>query len=230
MLFALSRLLSDGSKTDTVSLKVPAGCCVNKPEPQARAALEGAGFNVTEELQKNDLMPTGNVISRRPGRGHEHRRHQGPEGQRQADRQQRRQHREDAQRRRLAARSGHQHLEGATGFSNISSQQAPSDDPNVQVGEVTQQNPASGSDVPKSQAVTLTVSSGQDEGERARRAGKSPAEAGGTLGNAGLKVSKTQNEASDTVPSGQVTRTDPRRDAGGQGLGRHRVRVLGPAR
>jgi serine/threonine-protein kinase len=39
--------------------------------------------------------------------------------------------------------------------------------------------------------------------------GQSAAEAGGNIGNAGLKVSKTQNEASDSVPAGQVTRTDP---------------------
>jgi serine/threonine-protein kinase len=97
----------------------------------------------------------------------------------------------------------------ADGFTNITSQQAPSDDPNVQVGEVTQQNPGAGSDVPKDQAIALTVSSGKTKVSVPDVSGKSPAEAGGTLGNAGLTVSKTQNEESETIPSGQVTRTDP---------------------
>jgi serine/threonine-protein kinase len=79
----------------------------------------------------------------------------------------------------------------------------------VSVGEVFQQNPAAGSDVPKSQAITLTVSSGKSKVSVPDVSGDSQAEAGSTLGNAGLKVNKTQNEVSDTVPSGQVTRTDP---------------------
>src|SRR5262245_24438275 len=39
LLFLLSRLLSNGSENNTVSLTVPAGCCVNRTEQQARAAL-----------------------------------------------------------------------------------------------------------------------------------------------------------------------------------------------
>src|SRR5262249_34427081 len=97
----------------------------------------------------------------------------------------------------------------AQGFTNITSQQAPSDDPSVKVGEVTAQNPAADSDVATDQAITLTASSGKTKVAVPGVSGKSPAEAGGILGNAGLTVSRTQTEASDTVPSGQVTRTDP---------------------
>jgi serine/threonine-protein kinase len=208
LLFALSRLLSNDSKTDTVSLQVPTGCCVGKPEPQARAALEAAGFNVTEQLQKNDLIAENSVISVNPTEGTSVDVTKGQKGN-----------------ATLTVSSGANTVKmpnvigsqldqakntlTAAGFTNIDSQQAPSDDPSVQVGEVFQQNPAAGSDVPKSQAITLTVSSGKSKVSVPDVSGKSPAEAGSTLGNAGLKVNKTQNEASDNVPSGQVTRTDP---------------------
>jgi serine/threonine-protein kinase len=208
LLFALARLIGNGSKTDTVSLQIPAGCCVGKTESQARVALDGAGFNVTEQLQKNDLIAADHVISVDPAEGTSV---DVPKGQR--------------GNATLIVSSGANtvkmpnvvgsQLDQATntlktaGFANISSQQAPSDDPNVQVGEVTQQNPAAGSDIPKSQAITLTVSSGRSKVTVPNVAGTSPAGAGSTLGNAGLKVNSTQNEASDTVPSGQVTRTDP---------------------
>jgi serine/threonine-protein kinase len=208
LLFALSRLLSNGSKTDTVSLKVPAGCCVNKPEPQARAALEGAGFNVTEELQKNDLMPTGNVITVDPAEGTSI---DVPKNQKGSA--------------KLIVSSGANtvkmpnvvgsQLDQATntlkaaGFGNISSQQAPSDDPSVQVGEVTQQNPASGSDVPKSQAVTLTVSSGKTKVKIPTDVvGQDAATAGATLGGLGLNVS-TDSRSDANVPSGKVIGTNP---------------------
>jgi serine/threonine-protein kinase len=208
LLFALSRVLSNGSKTDTVSIQVPTGCCVGKPEPQARDALETAGFTVNEELQKNDLVAANNVISVDPSEGTSV---DVPKGQKGTA--------------KLVVSSGANtvkmpnvvgsQLDQATntlkaqGFTNITSQQAPSDDPNVRVGEVTAQNPAADSDVAKDQAITLTVSSGKTKVAVPDVSGKSPAEAGGILGNAGLTVSRTQTEASDTVPSGQVTRTDP---------------------
>jgi beta-lactam-binding protein with PASTA domain/predicted Ser/Thr protein kinase len=208
LIYGLSRLLGDGSNTDTVSLQVPAGCCVGKPEAQARATLEAQGFTVTEELQKNDLITQGSVVNVDPSEGSSIDVTKGQKGS-----------------AKLIVSSGANtvkmpnvvgsQLDQATntlkadGFTNITSQQAPSDDPNVQVGEVTQQNPGAGSDVPKDQAIALTVSSGKTKVSVPDVSGKSPAEAGGTLGNAGLTVSKTQNEESETIPSGQVTRTDP---------------------
>jgi serine/threonine-protein kinase len=208
LIYGLSRLLGDGSNSDTVSLQVPAGCCVGKPEAQARATLEAQGFTVTEELQKNDLITQGSVVNVDPSEGSSIDVTKGQKGS-----------------AKLIVSSGANtvkmpnvvgsQLDQATntlkadGFTNITSQQAPSDDPNVQVGEVTQQNPGAGSDVPKDQAIALTVSSGKTKVSVPDVSGKSPAEAGGTLGNAGLTVSKTQNEESETIPSGQVTRTDP---------------------
>jgi len=208
LLFGLSRLLSDDSNGDKVALQVPAACCVGKPKAQARATLEAQGFNVSEELQKNDLVTEGLVVSVDPSEGSSVDVTKGDKGN-----------------AKLLVSAGAStvkmpnvvgsQLDQATntlkgaGFVNISSQQAPTDDPNVQVGEVTKQNPGAGADVPKNQAITLTVSSGLTKVSVPDVTGKSPAEAGGTLGNAGLSVSQTQNEESDTVPSGQVTRTDP---------------------
>ncbi len=208
LLFALSRLLSNGSNTDTVSLKVPTGCCVNKSEAQARAALEGAGFNVTEELQKNDLMPAGNVITVDPAEGTSIDVTKGQRGS-----------------AKLTVSSGANtvkmpnvvgsQLDQATntlkaaGLSNITSRQAPSDDPSVQVGEVTQQNPGSGSDVPKNQAVTLTVSSGKSKVTIPTDVvGQDAATVGATLGGLGLDVS-TESRSDASVPSGKVVGTNP---------------------
>jgi len=208
LIYGLSRLLSDDSKSNTVSLQVPAACCVGKPEPQARATLEAQGFNVSEELQKNDLIAQGFVVSVDPSEGSSVDVTKGDKGN-----------------AKLVVSAGANtvkmpnvvgsQLDQATntlkgaGFVNISSQQAATDDPNVQIGEVTKQNPGAGADVPKNQAITLTVSSGLSKVSVPDVSGKSPAEAGSALGNAGLSVSKTQNEESDTVPSGEVTRTDP---------------------
>jgi len=208
LIYGLSRLLSDDSKGDTVQLQVPAGCCVGKPETDARATLEAQGFNVSEELQKNDLIAQGLVVSVDPSEGSSVDVTKGDKGT-----------------AKLVVSAGANtvkmpnvvgsQLDQATntlkgaGFVNISSQQATTDDPNVQVGEVTKQNPGAGADVPKNQAITLTVSSGLSKVSVPDVSGRSPAEAGGALGNVGLSVSKTENEASETVPSGQVTRTDP---------------------
>jgi len=208
LLFALARVLNDGSKTQTVALTVQPGCCVGKPEPQARAALEAAGFGVTETSAKNDLVAAGNVVSVDPPEGTSVDVQKGNKGA-----------------ATLVVSGGANTVKvpgvvgskvdqaintlKSAGFTNIVSVDAPSDDPNVQAGEVTKQNPGEGSDAAKGQQITLTVSSGKTKVAVPNVSGKSPAEAGGTLGNAGLTVSKTQNEASDTVPSGEVTRTDP---------------------
>ena len=95
------------------------------------------------------------------------------------------------------------------GFSAITAQEAPSDDPTVQQGEVTKQDPPEGQDVAKTVPVKLTVSSGLPKVAVPEVSGKSVAEAASTLGSQGLDGSKTQSEASDTVPKDQVIRTDP---------------------
>jgi serine/threonine-protein kinase len=208
LLFALARVLTNDSKTNTVSIEVPTGCCVNQPEPAARAALETAGFNVTEQTAKNDQIAAGVVISVTPSEGSKVDVQKGQRGQ-----------------ATLTVSGGANTIKvpgvvgsqvdqaenvlRGSGFTNITTQDAPSDDPSVQPGEVTKQNPAEGSDAPKTQLITLTVSSGPSKVNVPDVTGQSAAEAGGALGNAGLTVSRTQNESSDTIPSGEVTRTDP---------------------
>jgi serine/threonine-protein kinase len=95
------------------------------------------------------------------------------------------------------------------GFTNIAFVDAPSDDPKVQQNEVTKQDPPEGADVAKTATITLTVSSGKPKVAVPDVHGKSVAEAASILGQAGLNGSKTQAEASDTVPKDQVIRTDP---------------------
>jgi serine/threonine-protein kinase len=85
----------------------------------------------------------------------------------------------------------------------------PADDPKVQKGEVTKQDPAEGQDVSKTASITLTVSNGRPKVAVPEVSGKSVAEAASILGQEGLDGSKTQSEASDTVPKDQVIRTDP---------------------
>jgi serine/threonine-protein kinase len=208
LLFALARVLTDDSKTETVSLQVPTGCCVGKPEPEAKAALENAGFDVSETFVKNDLVTAGSVVSVDPAEGTSIDVARGSRGT-----------------AKLVVSSGANTVPmpnvvgskidaaiatlNGKGLTNIRQEEEPSDDPNVQPGEVIRQNPGEGADVAKDQQIVLTVSSGKTKVKVPDVSGRSAAEAGGILGNAGLNVSKTQEEASDSVPAGQVTRTDP---------------------
>jgi serine/threonine-protein kinase len=208
LLFALARVLTNDSKSDTVSIQVPAGCCVNQPEPAARAALETAGFNVTEQTAKNDQIAAGVVISVTPSEGSKVDVEKGQKGQATLTVS------GGANTVKVPGVVGSQvdqaeNVLRANGFTNITTQDQPSDDPSVQPGEVTKQNPAEGSDAPKTQLITLTVSSGPSKVNVPDVTGKSAAEAGGALGSAGLTVSRTQDEPSTTIPSGEVTRTDP---------------------
>jgi serine/threonine-protein kinase len=63
--------------------------------------------------------------------------------------------------------------------------------------------------VKKDAAIKLTISTGKPKVPVPDVHGKSVAEAASVLGQAGLNGSKTQSEASDTVPKDQVIRTDP---------------------
>src|SRR5581483_8273910 len=69
LLFALAKVLTSNKQTAKESLQVPPGCCVGKPEEQARAALETARFDVTVETQKNDQVEAGIVVSVDPAEG-----------------------------------------------------------------------------------------------------------------------------------------------------------------
>jgi len=208
LLFLLAKVLTTNNKTPTVSLEVPAGCCVGKSQADATTALQNAGFDVTVNTAKNDTVPAGNVISVDPAEGTKIDVDKGKRGA-----------------ATLLVSAGANTIKIADvvgspvadainqlkqqGFTNITTDEQPNDDPKFAKGDVTAQNPTANSDVAKDQQIVLTVKSGPSQVPIPDVSGKSAAEAGNILGNAGLTVSKTQNEASDTVPSGQVTRTDP---------------------
>ncbi|MGQ0616114.1 MAG: Stk1 family PASTA domain-containing Ser/Thr kinase [Acidimicrobiia bacterium] len=96
----------------------------------------------------------------------------------------------------------------ARGFTRVSTQQEPSDDADVEVGDVFRQDPAADEDVTKDTPITLFVSAGAPLEIIPNVAGKSVAEASNTLGQAGFKVT-TQEQGSDTVDEGLVISTNP---------------------
>jgi len=93
----------------------------------------------------------------------------------------------------------------AAGF-NVALVSQPS--PSVPYGVVINQSPAGGAEAHKGDTITLTVSTGPAPVAVPDVTGKTLAEATYALGQAGFKYT-TKREASDTVASGSVTRTDP---------------------
>lgn len=78
----------------------------------------------------------------------------------------------------------------------------------VPVGRVISQDPAAGQQAAQGSTVTLTVSTGKESVQVPDESNKTPVDAANDLGGLGFKVAQ-QNEASSSVPSGRVTRTDP---------------------
>jgi serine/threonine-protein kinase len=75
-------------------------------------------------------------------------------------------------------------------------------------GEVLSQDPEANQQLTKGDKVTITVSSGPGEQQIPDVSGMSPDQAANKLGQAGFETT-TVTEASSTVASGKVTRTDP---------------------
>ncbi|HEX4820029.1 MAG TPA: Stk1 family PASTA domain-containing Ser/Thr kinase [Acidimicrobiales bacterium] len=210
LLFALAKVISGGNgAADQVDITVPTGGVVGQPEVDATKALQTAGFDVTPVHEKNDTVPEGIVVSVDPAEGTTVKVDKGKRGT-----------------ATLHVSSGANTVKmpgvvsqqkddaekflRAQGFTGaINEVPAPSDDPKVEVGEVTKQDPPEGADVAKNVSITLTISSGPPKVAIPDVAGKSVAEAASVLGQAGLNASKTTSEPSDTVPKDQVIRTDP---------------------
>jgi eukaryotic-like serine/threonine-protein kinase len=91
------------------------------------------------------------------------------------------------------------------GFQVKTNPQASNTVPNNQVID---ENPAPGGQIAKGSTVTLTVSTGIAQVTIPDESGRDPTTVANDLGNLGLKT-RTVNELSDTVPAGEVTRTDP---------------------
>jgi serine/threonine-protein kinase len=79
----------------------------------------------------------------------------------------------------------------------------------VAQGMVISTDPAGGANAPQGSLVKVVVSGGTQPVPVPSVVGDSPAQAGGTLAAAGLKVGPTAQQASSTVPQGQVTGTNP---------------------
>jgi beta-lactam-binding protein with PASTA domain/predicted Ser/Thr protein kinase len=209
LLFALARVLTDSTNGgEQIDLTVPAGGVVGKPEATARQALDVAGFDVTSVQEKNDTVAKGLVVSVDPAEGTTVKVDKGKRGAATIHVS------SGADTVKMPSVVGQQKDDAVNflksqGFTNVTTQDAPSDDPNVAAGEVTKQDPAENQDVAKDVQITLTISSGKTKVPVPNVAGKSVAEAASTLGSAGLDGSKTVSEASDTVPKDQVIRTDP---------------------
>jgi serine/threonine-protein kinase len=209
LLFALARVISGGGSSGaTVDITVPQGGVVGKPEAEATTNLNTAGFDVTPIHDKNDTVPEGIVVRVDPAEGTTVKVDQGKRGTATIHVS------SGANTVKMPSVVGQLQDEATSflrsqGFTAITVQEAPSDDPTVQKGEVTKQDPPEGADVAKTVPIVLTVSSGKPKVPVPDVAGKSVAEAASILGQQGLDGSKTTTEASDTVPKDQVIRTDP---------------------
>ena len=91
------------------------------------------------------------------------------------------------------------------GFS-ISTTYVNSSTPN---GTVIKQSPVGGGKAPQGSTIDLTVSNGPAQVSVPDVSGQPSAQAANALGTAGLSLGNTTNQASDTVPSGDVISTNP---------------------
>jgi serine/threonine-protein kinase len=219
LLFALAKVLtSDSGKAQTVSLQIPDNL-VGKTEDEARAAIDVANastpdakLEVKTQTKKNDTVEKGRVIEVDPAQGSKVNVEKGK-----------------TQVVTLTVSAGadtvkmpnvvgspscadaQNLLAGAPyGFKRdlITCTEAPSDDTSVKVGEVIAQSPLADSDAAKDGTIKLTVSSGAPKVAIPAVAGQDAATAANILGQAGFKTQR-KDEASDTVASGNVIRTEP---------------------
>ena len=79
----------------------------------------------------------------------------------------------------------------------------------VAQGLVIGTNPAGGGTAAQGAHIVVSVSNGQQPVQVPSVVGQNPSQAGATLGSAGLKVSGQQQQASPTIPAGEVTGTNP---------------------
>ncbi len=206
LFFALAKVLSSDSTSGTVEFQVPTSL-KGRPQAEAIAALQTAGFDYTVETRKNDTVKVGTVIDTDPVEGSTVKVDKGTKpsvklivsagattlpmpdvvGQLYTD----------AQR----------FLQGQ-GFTNVTRDDQPNDDPSVKSGEVFEQNPPKASEVAKDAPIVLKVSSGPTQVPVPQVAGQTASDAANTLGQAGFKTT-TVNENSSSVPNGSVIRTNP---------------------
>jgi serine/threonine-protein kinase len=198
LLFLLGRTIGIGGDDTASQIAVPD--VVTRTQPEAVTILEADGFTVKTEQQENADVAEGTVFDQDPDAGQKI--DEGSEvtiivsttaapvpvpnlvGQQAVD--------ADAQLQALGL------------VANINRV----DDPDVEAGTVTAQNPAAGEELPPGSAVQLEVSNGPGSAEVPDVAGRTPEEAANVLGRAGFETTFAE-EPSDTVEEGKVVRTDP---------------------
>ena len=213
LLFALARVITGGGSTaETVGITVPAGGVVGKTEDEATQTLANAGFNVTSVQEKNDTVPEGIVVSVDPSEGTTVQVDKGDKGDATLHVS------AGANTVKMPTVTGQLKEEAekflkAEGFTSIAFEDGTSEDSNVQVGEVIQQDPGAGQDVKKDAAITLTVSTGKPKVKVPGVAGKTVDQARTALRDAGLvDAPGTKETPSDDVAEGTVIGTEPATD------------------
>lgn len=210
LLFALAKVLTgDGGKTETVGITVPTGGVVGKSEAEATQTLTNAGFDVTPLHEKNDTVPEGFVVSVDPSEGTTVQVDKGARGE-----------------AKLHVSAGAntvpmpkvvgQLKDDAVkfltdqGFTKITFEDGTSEDKNVEVGEVIQQDPGEGQDVRKDAEIKLTISTGKPKVKVPDLANKTVDQARSALRDAGLvDAPGTKETPSDDVAEGTVVGSDP---------------------
>jgi serine/threonine-protein kinase len=219
LLFALAKVLtSDSGKAQTVTLQIPDNL-VGKTQDDAIAAINNANASTPDaklepkiETKKNDTVEKGKVISVDPAQGSKV---DVEKGKTQIVTLTVSQGADTVKMPNVVGAPSCEDAQNTLagdpyGFARdkITCTDAPNDDTNVAVGQVTAQEPKADSDVAKDSPITLTVSSGPPKVPVPSVAGQDAAAAANVLGQAGFK-SATKDEASDTVAAGKVIRTDP---------------------
>ncbi|MGH9187061.1 MAG: Stk1 family PASTA domain-containing Ser/Thr kinase [Acidimicrobiales bacterium] len=199
LVFLLVRTLGDDDTPNAVLVDVPS--VVNQPEADARATLEGLGFEVVSQPEENDQVEQGIVFAQSPEAGTRL---------------------EERSTVTIRVSAGANTIPmpdvvGSTfdravgllegrGFTNITRNDQP--DPDAPVNEVIGQDPAADTDVPLDTAIVLTVSSGPPKVPVPSVAGRTEADASNLLGRAGFNVT-VRRQASATVPAGTAIGTNP---------------------
>ncbi|MEA3056797.1 MAG: eukaryotic-like serine/threonine-protein kinase [Actinomycetota bacterium] len=197
LVFLLGRTIGLGNDS-TAQVVVPD--VTNRPVADAQASLTSAGFTAKVEQAANDQVDEGIVFDQNPKAGEKV--DKGSEititvssagapvdvpnlvGQKAVD--------ADSQLRAIGLVADIERV----------------DDDKVPEGTVTDQDPKEGEQLPKGSSVHLKVSNGPGQAEVPDVSGDDPAAAANELGRAGFETTPAE-EASDTVPEGKVTRTDP---------------------
>jgi eukaryotic-like serine/threonine-protein kinase len=180
--------------------KVAVPNVVGQQETAARTTLENAGFKVKIDRVAN-AAPTGTVLAQDPTGG--------------------RLEKGKTVTLQVSKGPGSVTVPDVTGLSfadanaqltgqglKVVQQGQPSE--SVQKGVVISTDPPAQAQVDKGATVTVLVSTGPPATQIPDVSGDDPATATQTLNNAGFRVGRTDNQASATVPAGQVIGTDPR--------------------